>query len=193
MKFDSPPTRLGLAILVAAFSSAAHGADPRDMEGLVRTYWSHMAHSDYRGAAATICSDDLARLKSQVLPVLLDAGKSTDPDSRALAELFFSGTPSARRPDMSGQDVYAGLGALVMENDPGYGQLRNGVLQKLTFDAIDATQTKVSYEMLVGTTRFANADIVRTTDHGSCLALQMQPAAMAATLRRVLRADDKAP
>jgi hypothetical protein len=193
MKFDSRLIRFAQTFLVVALSSAAQAADPGDMEGLVRTYWSHLARSDYRGAAETICGDDLAVLKSQVLPVLLDESRSTDPDARAFAESFFADTPPDRRPDMSGKDVYARFGALVMENDPNYGQLKRGAIRKLTFDAVDATHTKVAYEMLVGTTRFGNADIVRTTADGLCLVLQSRPADLAATLKSQFPADKKAP
>jgi len=95
-----------LLCCLTAFVACRAGADPGDIKTNFNSYWASVTKGDFKTAATLVHPDDLALLRAEVLPVLMEGSKLEDPQARALVDAFFGTVPSEERSKLSGPDLY---------------------------------------------------------------------------------------
>ena len=115
------PRILGVLLLLTA--GAAH-ASQAEVTGVLENYWRAYSKSDFEQAATFLDPRDLGALQSGVLPLFLEASESKNVNVVPLVKAFFTGVPVAKRKDMSGPQVFAGMNYMMRDVLPAaYAQL----------------------------------------------------------------------
>ena len=176
-----------LATVLVSCVSVAQATDSGDIEGAFRSYWSNYSSQRFDDAAGSICTEELARLKSDLLPVFLTASSSPESDARRFADAFFSGTPSSGRDDMSGRDVFVHLAGLIAGSDPSLSHLKEVKIENVhvSIDSEDPTQATLKVEMVIGDVSMTDMNEAKKTGSGWCLLLKEKPMATALKFKRL--------
>ena len=176
-----------LATVLVSCVSVAQATESGDIEGTFRTYWSNYSSQRFGDAAGSICSEELAHLKSELLPVFLTASASSESDARTFADAFFADTPSSARDDMSGRDVFVHLAGLIAGSDPSLSHLQEVKIENMhvSIDSEDPTQATLKVEMVIGDVSMTDMNEAKKTGSGWCLLLKEKPMATALKFRRL--------
>lgn len=92
---------------LAAVVACRAGTDQGAIKANFDSYWEAIAQGDFKAAAVLVHPDDLALLRAEVLPVLLDGAKLDNQRARALVDAFFGSVPADQRSKLSGPELYA--------------------------------------------------------------------------------------
>jgi hypothetical protein len=111
------------ALLLLLAAGAARASQP-EVTALMENYWRAYSKSDFEQAATFLDPRDLGALQSGVLPLFLEASDSKNVNVVPLVKAFFTGVPAAKRKDMSGPQVFAGMNYMMRDVLPAaYAQL----------------------------------------------------------------------
>jgi hypothetical protein len=187
MKFARPGLGSILAAVLVTCVSAAQATESGDIEGAFRAYWSNYSSQKFGDAAGSICSEELALLKSDLLPVFLTASSSSESDARGFAKAFFADIPPSERNDMSGRDVFVHLAGLIAGSDPSLSHLNEVKVENVhvSIDADDSTQATLKVEMVIGDVSVTDMNEAKKTGGVWCLLLKEKPMATALKFRRL--------
>jgi hypothetical protein len=111
-------------VLLLWLAAAAVRASQPEVSELMQDYWRAYSKSDFAHAATYLDPRDLGALQKGVLPLFLEASESKNANVIPLVKAFFTGVPPARRKDMSGPQVFAGMNYMMRDVLPAaYAQL----------------------------------------------------------------------
>lgn len=101
-----------------AYASPAWASDEEDILSTMKKYWAAYSNMDFEAAAEFICPADLDLAKSQLLPIFLEAGNSSDPELNSISNMFFLNVPQESRSKATGQQVFVGLNNFIVAASP---------------------------------------------------------------------------
>jgi hypothetical protein len=112
-----------LAVLLLLAVGAARASQP-EVTALMEDYWRAYSRSDFEQAATFLDPRDLGALQKGILPLFLEAAESKNANVVPLVKAFFTGVPAAKRKEMSGPQVFAGMNYMMRDVLPAaYAQL----------------------------------------------------------------------
>ena len=112
-----------LAVLLLLTAGAAH-ASQAEVTAVLENYWRAYSKSDFEQAATFLDPRDLGALQKGILPLFLEAAESKNANVVPLVKAFFTGVPAAKRKEMSGPQVFAGMNYMMRDVLPAaYAQL----------------------------------------------------------------------
>ena len=133
------------ALLLLAAAGAVRASQP-EVTALMENYWRAYSKSDFEQAATYLDPRDLGALRSGVLPLFLEASESKNVNVVPLVKAFFTGVPAAKRKDMSGPQVFAGMNYMMRDVLPSaYAQLGKTTIQVTKVDDAADGSTIVEY------------------------------------------------
>jgi hypothetical protein len=146
-----------------------------------------MGSSDYRGAFAFVHPLDLAQLRTQVLPVFLQAGSSEDGEVQQVVGMFFDGIPEERRSRLSGPEVFVQLQKMLKNAEPTVIELfAQAKLEILEIKRNAPTEATVRYQVTIKGESAEESQGVGRFNGRWYLHMAESPAEAAAKFRRVL-------
>ena len=105
------------AIAVAfSVSTSAMAVEAGAINERFKEYWKAFSTGQFDTAARYISPKDTQLVKTEFMPVFLDAAKSKHPDVKKQADVFFQGVPVPRRAEMSDKEAYAGLNRMIFSH-----------------------------------------------------------------------------
>jgi hypothetical protein len=107
-----------LLLTTLLFCANAFAADSDDIKARFSTYWSAYAAGNYLAAAQLIHPDDLAGVKSEIVPIFLDGLTADDLKLKGLAATYFDGVPEAKRKSLTGAEAMAQLMKFIALTSP---------------------------------------------------------------------------
>ena len=114
---------LVLAAVVSCWlpmASWSADTDESDIRASFTSFWTATKSGDYQSAAAFVHPRDLAELRTELLPVLLEASTSQDQQVRESMEMFFEAVPAGQRSELSGLEIYVRMQKLAISyGEPG--------------------------------------------------------------------------
>jgi hypothetical protein len=112
-----------LAVLLLLAVGAARASQP-EVTAVMENYWRAYSRSDFEQAATFLDPRDLGALQKGILPLFLEAAESKNANVVPLVKAFFTGVPAAKRKEMSGPQVFAGMNYMMRDVLPAaYAQL----------------------------------------------------------------------
>jgi hypothetical protein len=110
--------KLIVTALSFSISTSVLASEFSDVGERFKDYWQAFSTAQFDSAARFIAPEDVRHAKSEFLPIFLDASKSTNPDVRSQADIFFSGLPLHRRRTISDKESYAGINRVAFGPSP---------------------------------------------------------------------------
>ncbi len=133
-----------LALVVLAVAGAAGASEP-EVTALMEDYWRAYSRSDFAAASAYLDPRDLEALQEGLLPMFLEAAESKNANVVPLVKAFFTGIPQAKRKDMTGAQVFAGMNHMMRYVMPApYEALRQTAI-RVTNVTLDGDSALVEY------------------------------------------------
>ena len=133
------------ALLLLLAAGATHASQP-EVTALMENYWRAYSKSDFEQAATFLDPRDLGALQSGVLPLFLQASESKNVNVVPLVKAFFTGVPAAKRKDMSGPQVFAGMNYMMRDVMPAaYAQLGKTTIRVTKVEPAADGSTVVEY------------------------------------------------
>jgi len=127
-----------LFTLILLLAAGAAQAQQAEVTALMENYWRAYSRSDFEAAAAFLDPRDVNSLRAGILPLFLQAADSKNVNVVPLVKVFFDDVPVAKRKDMTGPQVFAGMNRMMRDVMPTvYEALRKSSIQvtKVTVDA----------------------------------------------------------
>jgi hypothetical protein len=189
MKMFGSAFEVVLGTLLVGCASVAQATESGDIEGAFRSYWDNFSSARFEEAAQFICSDELVRLKSDLLPVLVSASSGSDADGRRFANSFFAGISPLQSDQMSGKDVFVHLSDLFAASDASFSHFKDAQVRDVhvSIDSEDLNRATLKIEMAIGDVPMTDMNEAKKTGSGWCLLLRESPKATASKLKRVFR------
>jgi hypothetical protein len=186
-------TRLKFAyalLAILAISVRAHGAEPESPEGRFQAYWTAYSSGDYAAAAKFMHPEDMAGLKTDLLPVFIGAARSSNGEVRQIVEAFFEGIPESQRAKLSGTEVFVQLSKFVATASPELMEfMKKSRVQSVSMniDATDPTKGLVKYTLQVADVSQPATQVMQKVNGVWFLRANERPADVAAKFRTMLQ------
>ena len=134
-----------LAVLLLLAVGAARASQP-EVTAVMEDYWRAYSRSDFEQAATFLDPRDLGALQKGILPLFLEAAESKNANVVPLVKAFFTGVPAAKRKDMSGPQVFAGMNYMMRDVLPAaYAQLGKTTIRVTKVEAASDGGAVVEY------------------------------------------------
>lgn len=175
---------------ILAISAHAQTVDPGSPEGRLQAYWTAFSSGDYATAAQFMHPDDIAGLKSEVLPILTDAARSSNAEVKRIVNAFFEGVPEPQRAKLSGVEVFVQLSRFVGIASPDFVEfIKKSRMQRVSvsIDAADSSKALVSYTLQVADVSRPATQLMKRVDGVWFLRANDKPADVAARFKALLQ------
>ena len=138
-----------LAVLLLLAVGAARASQP-EVTAVMENYWRAYSRSDFEQAATFLDPRDLGALQKGVLPLFLEAAESKNANVVPLVKAFFTGVPAAKRKEMSGPQVFAGMNYMMRDVLPAaYAQLGKTTIRVTKVEAAADGGAVVEYVVML--------------------------------------------
>lgn len=102
-----------IAFLMAFFFSASIFASEKNvLDKRFKEYWSSFSKGQFNSASRFIYAKDMELVRAEFVPIFLNAAKSSNPNVRRQADIFFEGIPTELRSTLSAKDSFIGINRL---------------------------------------------------------------------------------
>ena len=91
------------------FSTSTFASERNILDKRFKAYWSVFSSGQFDSAAQFIYPKDMELVRTEFVPIFLNAAMSSNSSVKKQADIFFEGIPTERRSALSAADSYIGL------------------------------------------------------------------------------------
>lgn len=174
-------------IVLLAYASPAGASDETDILSTMKKYWAAYSNMNFKAAADFICPADLDLAKSELLPIFLAAGNSSDPELHLISNTFFSKIPQKSRSEATGQQVFVGLNNFIVAANPKFFEFIQGSsIEPIEIELSSKNKATLTYRIEIQDLPVTDIERFSKPYDEWCLRVKEHPRDTAAKFRLVL-------
>lgn len=174
-----------VGFIIVHASAFAAGKD--DISQRMHDYWGTYSRGEFGKAADFILPTDLSNMKTELLPVFIDASQSADPEIQAIAKVFFSAIPDGPDPEMSPAQVFVGFNRFIYAANPElHSALQQSIIEVTDVAWSSDSEAMVSYRITIQDTPVSDVERFQRQGEQWYLRLKEPPRDTAIKFRQAL-------
>ena len=139
--------------------ACAFAAGNHDVSQRMQDYWSSYSNGDFGKAASFILPSDLDDMKTELLPIFVAVGQSTERELQTVARLFFAEVPTGDNSQMSPKQVFVGFNKFIYAANPElFSALQQSAIEVVDVAWSSDSEVVVSYRITIQDTPVSDVE-----------------------------------